>query len=277
MHTSAGSEPRLPLSTPAAEAYAARAAALSVASGAKPSFSTGYGPAPAQRLEVFEPAAPAGSPVLVFLHGGAWTHGGLDWLRFMAPAVTALPAVFMAVSYRLAPEHRWPACFEDACRALDRVRELALQRGYDPARVVVSGHSAGGHLASLAVLRLRPQWARACFPVSTRFDLRHADPAPGSGEERVYKLLLSDAAQDADASPLLHVDGNTVPFHLTWGDRDFERVSSSSVAMAGALRARGMPVTEAVVAGADHFQMHLQLADPANDWYARLQKAFEAC
>lgn len=271
------SDNTLPMSTPDAQAYAQTVTRLSQATEVEPTTRMSYGNLPGQQLEIYESKTGQNLPVLVFFHGGAWTHGGLEWLRFMAPAVMALPAVFVAASYRLAPQHRWPAAFEDVCTVLRTVHALTGQRGYDNNRIVVAGHSAGGHLAALATLRGGFPWIRSCFPVSTRFDLRTAKPIPGSGEERVYKLVLANAEQDAEASPLRFVNGNTVPFHIIWGENDFPRVSSSSQAMVNVLLAQGARVSSAIVPQAGHFDTHLQLAHPDNAWYARLRQELLSC
>ncbi len=266
-----------PMSTPEAVSYARAATRLGKAAAIDPAMCLSYGAVRGQDMEIYEPAIGKNLPVVVFFHGGAWTHGGLEWLRFMAPAVTALPAVFVAATYRLAPKHRWPAAFDDVCSALHTVYELAGPRGYDRGRIVVAGHSAGGHLAALATLRGGFPWIRSCFPVSSRFDLHTANPSPGSGEERVYKMVLAHPAQDVDASPIRFIDNNRVPFHILWGENDFPRVSSSSHAMVDALAAQGVRVSSAIVPGAGHFDTHLQLADPGNAWYARLKQELEPC
>ncbi len=277
MHTPSLPSQAAPMSTSEAEAYARRVEELGKATVIDPALNRGYGPLPSQRFDVYEPANASNAPVLIFLHGGAWTHGGLDWLRFMAPAVLSLPAVLIGVTYRLAPEHRWPAAFDDVRTALAGIQDLIRQRGYDEQRVVIGGHSAGGHLASLAILKGHYPWIRACFPVSSRFDLRTKNPKPGSGEERVYKLVLADPSQDADASPLRFVHKNSVPFHIVWGENDFERIISSSNAMVDALREQGCAVTHTVVPGAGHFDTHLVLQAADNPWYQRLKKEFEPC
>lgn len=273
----ASSSVTIPMSTAEAAAYAREVEALGRRSAIAPAARRAYGALPNQCFEAYEPAEAKQAPVLVFLHGGAWTHGGLDWLRFMAPAVVQLPAVLIALTYRLAPEYRWPAAFEDTCAGLDAIHRFVRERGYDAERIVIAGHSAGGHLAALAALRGGFPWIRACHPVSSRFDLRTPNPAPGSGEERVYKLVLADAGQDADASPLCFVGNNTTPFHIVWGENDFARVADSSKAMVAALRQAGGPVTHAIVPGAGHFDTHLALGRPDDPWYRRLKQEFGSC
>ncbi|MCL4746374.1 MAG: alpha/beta hydrolase [Burkholderiaceae bacterium] len=238
-----------------------------------------YGPDPVQRLDVYVPQQRAVDwrplPVLVFFHGGAWIRGDRSWLKFMAPAVTSMPAIFVAGTYRHAPAARWPAQYCDVRDAIRQVHERISEFGGDPARIVVGGHSAGGHLATLAILRGEIPPMRACFPVSSSFDLRYGDVSPDSEEGRVYRFLLAERSQDADASPILFAQGNRVPFHLSWGSADLARIIRTSEAMTTALRDDGCAVTTAIVSGAGHFETHLQLADPENPWYACLRSAFD--
>jgi len=264
----------MPPSSDAADAYGARVHMLGCASAQDPVATIEHGSEPGQQLHVYAPreAVSKPLPVLLFFHGGAWVSGGLSWLRFMAPAVTSLPALFVAGSYRLAPDARWPAAYDDVCAALALVHTRIKEFGGAPTRLVVGGHSSGGHLAALAVLQRRGTPVHACFPVSSSFDLRYGDVPDDSAEGRVYKYLLQRRDQDVEASPVLHAPGNTVPFHMIWGERDFDRIARTSMALVGALQAVGTPVTHAVVPGASHFETHLRLADAADPWYRRLHE-----
>lgn len=99
-------------------------------------------------------AAPAG--LVVYFHGGAFTVGSIgimdDFARRLA---NAAGAVVMSVEYRLAPEHPYPAGFEDCERvtrwALDNTSRFGVSKG----SVVVAGESAGGNLATAVALRFR--------------------------------------------------------------------------------------------------------------------------
>ena len=215
-------------------------------------------------------------PVVAFLHGGAWIAGGLHWLRFMAPAVTALPALFVAVTYRLAPDHRWPAQYEDAREAFRWMRRHAAEYGGDPDRLVAAGHSAGGQLAAMVVLRGESGAFTACMPVSTPFDLRYGEVDEASSEARVYKYLLARRSDDQDASPILLVGGNATPFHLSWGGLDMPHIKRAGIAMREALAAEQCDITTHVYPGDDHFATHTRLADPGDQWYAQLRRLLAA-
>jgi acetyl esterase/lipase len=114
------------------------------------------GPIPAR---FYLPAAlPAGipAPLLVYFHGGGWVIGDLDThdgvCRFLAAAAgTAV----LAIDYRLAPEHPFPAAVEDAWAGFAWAVAAAAELGIDPARIAVGGDSAGGNLAAVVSLLAR--------------------------------------------------------------------------------------------------------------------------
>src|SRR5258707_13555832 len=95
-------------------------------------------------------------------------------MAFMAPPLASLPAVYVSVSYRLAPKVRWPAPLDDCLAALAWVYKNIRQHGGDPARIFVGGHSAGAQLAAMVTLRrdlyaahgLPAAAVKACFPFS---------------------------------------------------------------------------------------------------------------
>jgi acetyl esterase/lipase len=102
-------------------------------------------------VRIYWPVAdPADLPVVVFYHGGGWVIGDLDSHDATARAIAiAVGAVVVAVDYRLAPEHPFPAAVDDAWAALKWVSEHAAELGADPARLAVAGDSAGGNLAAV--------------------------------------------------------------------------------------------------------------------------------
>lgn len=111
------------------------------------------GPVPLRlyRGEGTAPGTPL--PCLLYLHGGGWVLGNIeshDWVCRRLANLTR--ACVIAVDYRLAPEHPFPAAVEDAAAALAFVVERAEGLGVDPARLAVGGDSAGGNLAAVLAL-----------------------------------------------------------------------------------------------------------------------------
>lgn len=99
-----------------------------------------------------------GAPLLVFLHGGGWvigdleTHDGLCRLLCRHAGVHVL-----AVDYRLAPEHPFPAAYDDAVSAVRWALASAASLGADPGRIAVGGDSAGGNLSAGAAQAVRDE------------------------------------------------------------------------------------------------------------------------
>ncbi len=239
-----------------------------------------YGPDRLQKFDVYAPIQTQGAPVLVFWHGGGWTHGYRQWVRFMARHATQLGIVLVAPSYRLAPTHPLPETVDDALNLLALLRSRADEWGGNPDRLLLSGHSAGGHLAAMVAVLRQERRERGipdaailgCLPISGILDLQASDPLPGSLEERVYTHVLRgrDAEDDVVFSPLYRSSSNTIPFDLTVGQMDSARVRRSNKRMQKLLEAQGSPVALHELADRDHFQTHLDLRAPSHPWYARL-------
>ena len=125
-------------------------------------------------LDLYRPAEVAhapleGAPVLLQVHGGAWTmgeknHQALPLMRHLA----ARGWVCVAINYRLAPRDPFPAQVVDVKRAIAWIREHIASYGGDPSYLAITGGSAGGHLAALAALTPNdPVWQPGFEDVDT--------------------------------------------------------------------------------------------------------------
>lgn len=104
-------------------------------------------------LHIHGADGPAGRPILVNLHGGGWVLGGPDTYAGVMQAYQAAgDCVVVDVDYRRAPETRYPGALEDGLAALAWTHANAETLGGDPARIVLTGDSAGGYLAARAAL-----------------------------------------------------------------------------------------------------------------------------
>ncbi|WP_341678307.1 alpha/beta hydrolase [Niveibacterium sp. SC-1] len=122
------------------------------------------------RLRVYRPlgAAPGEVlPAVLWIHGGGWTLGTLDDYDVLCRTLcNHSGAAVLALDYRLAPEHPYPAAVEDAQFALDWLAARTAELNIDPARIAIAGDSAGGNLAAVTAIATRDAgWPRLCAQV----------------------------------------------------------------------------------------------------------------
>lgn len=109
-------------------------------------------------VRVYTPLGVAAGPrpALVYFHGGGWVLGDLDTLDVPCRRLANLAGcVVVSVDYRLAPEHEFPAAFDDAFEATEYVAAHPEEFGIDPNRIAVGGDSAGGNLAAAVAIEAR--------------------------------------------------------------------------------------------------------------------------
>ncbi len=107
-------------------------------------------------VRIYRPTAQQPAPLVVFYHGGGFVLGDLNSHDMMCRRIAqSSGAIVLAVDYRLAPEHPYPAAVEDAYDALCWAAEHGAAIGADTSRIAVAGDSAGGNLAAAVSLMAR--------------------------------------------------------------------------------------------------------------------------
>ncbi|MFD2473586.1 alpha/beta hydrolase fold domain-containing protein [Amycolatopsis silviterrae] len=210
------------------------------------------------RLDIFRPAGVdlTGAPVLIQVHGGAWTIGDKRFEgQLLMNRMAQRGWVCVAVNYRLAPKHLFPAQIVDVKTAIAWTKEHIAEYGGDPDYAAVTGGSAGGHLAALAALTPRVKEYQpgfedvdtsvaACVPFYGVHDLAgvggdrasvdHRDEFLGP---RVFKLDPEFRREVFElASPLLHVKPDSPDFFVLHGEADTVVPVSQGRAFAAKLR-----------------------------------------
>lgn len=244
------------------DAFAQGSAALREAADAR--LDLAYGDGPNQAIDLFLPPAGRDAPLLVFIHGGYWQALDRKDFSFVAEPFLAAGIAVAVVGYDLAPA-------VDMDRITDQVRDALLwlhrhgsEHGVRGERLVVTGHSAGGHLTAMV---LSTDWANlgapadliaAAAPISGLFDL---EPI-----RRCYlnEVLGLDPAQVARLSPLGLAPTARVPVLVTVGGEESEAFLEQSARYAAHLRSAGTLVTHEVQPRLNHFTVVRALADPSN-------------
>lgn len=113
---------------------------------------------PSVPARLYTPDIEGPLPLFLFIHGGGWIGGELDTHEVLCRELAhGGQCAVVAIDYRLAPEHKFPAAYEDAVTAARFCLEHASDLGCDTSRVAIGGDSAGGNLAAAATIALRDQ------------------------------------------------------------------------------------------------------------------------
>lgn len=181
-------------------------------------------------LDAFVPDGPGPFPTAILVHGGGFTKGTkTSFIKPLFQPLSDAKFAWFTINYRLAPEHKWPACLDDVETAVRWVRANAAKYKVDVNRIALIGESAGGHLVSMAGLRARGDTAvAAVVPYYAPHDLElQADNRKTVGEGLGGLLGISQELSDAnrkalrDASPLYHLKAAGLPpYLLIHGDKD---------------------------------------------------------
>jgi acetyl esterase len=98
---------------------------------------------------LYHPAPGEVLPVVLFFHGGGWVHGTLDTHdRLAAILALQIHCALVSIDYRLAPEHPFPAAWDDALTSLRWLKQQQKELSIDASRIALAGDSAGGNLAA---------------------------------------------------------------------------------------------------------------------------------
>lgn len=221
-----------------------------------------FHPEMAPRLDVYSPPDGTGHPVLLFVHGGGWDK--YDRKLFAPVAQKVLPHNIVVVipDYTLHPGAGYEQMVREVAAALHWTREQIAAYGGDPERIVLAGHSAGAHLAALAIMdpRFAPGAGDGSSAVcgflgmSGVYDVqREHDFWQDQGKPPVVMAqVMGGQANYAAASPLTYVRSGLPPVLLVHGDQDRTVPLDIAERFFSALQAAGAPVQLKVYPGAGH-------------------------
>lgn len=229
-----------------------------------------YGDGEKETLDIFPattaPDAAGPAPVLVFIHGGYWRALDKSDFSFVAPAFNAAGAAVVVPNYALCPAVTVEHICVQVARAVAWVWRNAAAHGFDPSRIALAGHSAGGHLVAMALscrwkelgADLPAQPVTGALSISGLFDLEPIRHTP---------MLQSDLhltpASVARVSPAFFPRPKGPKLFTTVGLDESDEFLRQNKLIRDQWGPTAVPVCE-TVPGTNHFSVLNTLADPAS-------------
>ncbi len=221
-----------------------------------------YGPHVRQTLDVYRAGRESKtSPIVLFYYGGGWTSGDRATYAFVGSALAANGVTTVVADYRLFPQVKYPAFNEDAALAFAWVHAKTAEQGRRP--IILMGHSAGAHIASLVTLD--PRYRRA---VASDY------PAPAAliGLSGPYgfdpttwnstKAIFATATSADEARPVAFARNGGPPTLLIHGADDTVVEPVAAEMMAQALKKARVPVIKRIYPGIGHAGLIVTFAQP---------------
>ena len=221
-----------------------------------------YGPGEDEKLDVFPASAP-GSPVAVYMHGGAWTRSDKANESFMAEAFVEAGAAFVAANFGLCPKVTLDEMIGQARAAVAWSHANARDFNADPERLYIAGHSSGGHVGGMMAVTdwtashgLPRGLIKGGLLCSGMYDL-----APVRLSARNEYLRLDEAAEDRN-SAIRRIPADGCPLIVGYGGGEQKEFRRQSRDFAAAWRDAGLKVEEFDMPGVNHFELRRHFNDP---------------
>lgn len=232
-----------------------------------------YGPSEAEQVDLFLPPE-SGAPVLVFIHGGYWQWRDKADFSFIAEPLVAAGFAVVMVNYGLAPSVDMDEIVRQTRAAVAWTFGHAGEYRGDAGRIVISGHSAGGHLTAMM---LATDWA--AHPELAGTGIKGGCAVSGLFELEPIRLCYLNEALGLDEasaernSPIAHLPGVAAPLSVVVGGAETDEFLRHSAEFAEAWRGKGLPGEHVVLPHLNHFTILDEMCLPQSrlrDAIARL-------
>ncbi len=225
-----------------------------------------FDPAAHLALDIYSPSHALHAPIVVFFHGGDWTHGKRQWYRFVGTALAAHGVITVIPDYREYPKVNWHGLMQDAAHAVAWTHRHAAQFGGNPQSLFVMGHSSGGQIAAL--LATDSFWLSAnglslhdlagFIGLAGVYDFAPL-PKKETGMRRIFGQQPSEQQR---ADPYTFVRRNDPPMLLLQGTNDHQVNPAESIALAGKAQAALDDAQLKLYPGVGHMALVFALTQP---------------
>jgi acetyl esterase/lipase len=253
-----------------------------------------YGPHERNRLDLFRPAA-GGWPLLVFVHGGSWNAGdkalevgSFEPYQNIGRYYASRGVGVALLNYRLQPAVDWRGQVEDVAVAVGWLADHLAERGGDPRRIFLSGHSAGAQLVSYVAaapwLAEHRGQAKICGVIAVSgagFDLADQETyrlgADPKFYERTFKGGQADGVWQEEASASTYLRPDLPPFLLYYGAKEWPSLRHQNELFARQLRRAGASVELRRMPKLSHSRMALAISDEKRPMTERILSFLGGC
>ena len=250
------------------------------------------------QLDIFlPPNAGSNTPLIVWIHGGAWNMGtrfnDMSYMSNTIKGILESGYALATIEYRYSTEAIFPAQIQDCNQALEFLYQHAGKYKLDKNRIGLIGFSAGGHLASLlalsnnnAIVAFYATAAKPHFKIKCVLDFygpsdfitlgSSPDTTINNSRNSISILLGAMPLQRPDiarkASPTTYVDKNDPPFFIVQGEKDESVPYTQSQMLAAWLTVNGVPNQLTIVPGAPHYGVMFDADNIRKNLFAFLEK-----
>jgi len=210
-----------------------------------------YGPLEREKIDYF--SAGPNTPLVIFIHGGFWQQYSKNDFAFLGESYLKEGISLAMVDYPLAPQANMDQIVASSANAVQFIGQHISEWGGNPQNVILSGWSAGGHLAITSMNGMK---VKAVVAISGIFEL---EPLIGSFLNKNLQMDLAIAKRN---SPMLNLPTGTTPIYLFVGGGELSEMRRQSYEFADKLKAIQYPVELVDIPEKNHFTMLEQFECP---------------
>lgn len=235
------------------------------------------------KLNVFVPRSKKykSMPVLIFVHGGNWNTGSKNTYGFLGRNFAKKGVLTIIPDYTLSPNASYDEMTKEIAAVIQWAKQNCAQYNGDPDRIYVTGHSAGGHLAALAVMN--PKYGIDPKGVSgiilndaAGLDMKnYLEDYPPTNDSDYLATWTNNPDVWQDASPIYFLDKDTPPFLIYVGDKTYQSIKTANEHFLTALKPI-QPQVKPIHINKGHIPMVLQYFWPWNKRYDEIIKFMNA-